>query len=162
MPWTSFGTSRRRFVDWLLGTSLGGLILSVLYPFGRYVIPPASAEAATASVTPPFAPEEVPPNTGRIFKFGSRPGIVVRTPTGELRAFSAVCTHLACTVQYREDLSHIWCACHNGHYDHERHQHRGATAPPSGALHRQREGGPDRGGEGRRSVAGRICPGGSE
>lgn len=117
MPWTSFGTSRRRFVDWLLGTSLGGLILSVLYPFGRYVIPPASAEAATASVTPPFAPEEVPPNTGRIFKFGSRPGIVVRTPTGELRAFSAVCTHLACTVQYREDLSHIWCACHNGHYD---------------------------------------------
>lgn len=117
MPWTSFGTSRRRFVDWLLGTSLGGLILSVLYPFGRYVIPPASAEAATASVTLPFAPEEVPPNTGRIFKFGSRPGIVVRTPTGELRAFSAVCTHLACTVQYREDLSHIWCACHNGHYD---------------------------------------------
>jgi cytochrome b6-f complex iron-sulfur subunit len=20
-------------------------------------------------------------------------------------------------VQYRPDLSHIWCACHNGHYD---------------------------------------------
>jgi cytochrome b6-f complex iron-sulfur subunit len=19
-------------------------------------------------------------------------------------------------VQYREDLQHIWCACHNGHY----------------------------------------------
>ncbi|HET8580537.1 MAG TPA: Rieske 2Fe-2S domain-containing protein, partial [Nitrospiraceae bacterium] len=33
------------------------------------------------------------------------------------RAFSAVCTHLACTVQYRPDLIHIWCACHNGHYD---------------------------------------------
>ncbi len=114
---TNFGTSRRRFVDWLLGTSLGGLVLSVLYPFARYLIPPASAEAATASVTLAMAPEEVPPNSGQIFKFGSRPGIVLRTPTGELRALSAVCTHLACTVQYREDLAHIWCACHNGHYD---------------------------------------------
>jgi Rieske Fe-S protein len=28
-----------------------------------------------------------------------------------------VCTHLNCTVQYRADLSHIWCACHNGHFD---------------------------------------------
>ncbi len=62
-------------------------------------------------------PDAVKPNTGQIFKFGSRPGILVRTPSGELRAFSAVCTHLNCTVQYRSDLSQIWCACHNGHYD---------------------------------------------
>jgi Rieske Fe-S protein len=41
----------------------------------------------------------------------------VKTPGGELRAFSARCTHLDCTVQYREDLNHIWCACHNGHFD---------------------------------------------
>jgi Rieske Fe-S protein len=37
--------------------------------------------------------------------------------SGELRAFSAVCTHLSCIVQYRPDLTQIWCACHNGHYD---------------------------------------------
>lgn len=43
--------------------------------------------------------------------------MVLRTDTGDLRAFSATCTHLDCTVQYREDLAHIWCACHNGHYD---------------------------------------------
>ena len=42
---------------------------------------------------------------------------VVRTASGELRAFSATCTHLDCTVQYRADLEHLWCACHNGHYD---------------------------------------------
>jgi Rieske Fe-S protein len=50
-------------------------------------------------------------------KFGSQPGILVRTPAGELRAFTAVCTHLACTVQYREEKQDIWCACHNGIYD---------------------------------------------
>ena len=40
-----------------------------------------------------------------------------RPSAGEFRAFSAVCTHLNCTVQYRNDLEHIWCACHNGHFD---------------------------------------------
>ncbi len=108
---------RSRFLNLLLGTGAGGLALSVLYPVGRYIVPPEAPESASSSVTLSLKPEDVPPNTGRVFKFGSKPGIVVRTPGGELRAFSAVCTHLDCTVQYREDLSHIWCACHNGHFD---------------------------------------------
>ena len=52
-----------------------------------------------------------------IFRFGGRPGILIRTPEGELRAFSAVCTHLDCTVQYKADTAQIWCACHNGFFD---------------------------------------------
>jgi Rieske Fe-S protein len=83
----------------------------------RYLVPPPAGEAAAGSVTLAIKPEDVKPNSGQLFKFGSRPGILVRTPAGELRAFSAVCTHLNCTVQYRPDLSHIWCACHNGHFD---------------------------------------------
>jgi Rieske Fe-S protein len=75
------------------------------------------AESTAGTVTLPINPGDVKPNTGQIFKFGSRPAILVRAPSGELRAFSAVCTHLNCTVQYRADLSHIWCACHNGHFD---------------------------------------------
>lgn len=92
--------------------------MSILYPVLRYIVPPAdAAESSASSVTLDFGAGEVPPNSGKIFKFGSEPGIVLRTPTGNLRAFSAICTHLSCTVQYREDLSPIWCACHNGHYD---------------------------------------------
>lgn len=89
----------------------------ILYPVARYLIPPVEGEASVAKVTLKIAPASVKPNSGEIFKFGSRPGILIRTPAGDLRAFSAVCTHLACTVQYRPDLSHIWCACHSGHYD---------------------------------------------
>jgi len=110
-------TSRRGFVDWLVGTSLGGLVLAIVYPTARYLVPPAAGESASASVTLDIAPTEVTPNSGRIFKFGNRPGILLRTPTGELRAFAATCTHLGCIVQYRSDLSEIWCACHNGHFD---------------------------------------------
>jgi cytochrome b6-f complex iron-sulfur subunit len=109
--------SRRGFINWFLGTSAGALLLAVAYPLARYLVPPAATESAAASVTLPINPGDVKPNSGQLFKFGSRPGILVRTPAGELRAFSAVCTHLNCTVQYRADLSHIWCACHNGHFD---------------------------------------------
>ena len=111
------GPTRRRFVNWILGTGAGGLLAAVVYPVVRYLIPPAAAESAADTVTLDIDPAEVVPNSGRIFRFGSRPAILVRTPQGELRAFSAVCTHLGCIVQYRDDLSHVWCACHNGHFD---------------------------------------------
>ena len=109
--------SRRKFINWFLNTTAGAFLLSVLYPVTRYLIPPKVEESTAATVTPPIKPADVKPNSGQIFKFGKRPAILIRTPGGDLRAFSAVCTHLACTVQYRSDLGHIWCACHNGHYD---------------------------------------------
>jgi cytochrome b6-f complex iron-sulfur subunit len=110
-------SSRRGFINWFLGTCVGAFLVSVLYPLSRYLVPPEVGESTAGTVTVSIKPSDVKPNTGQIFKFGSRPAILVRTPAGELKAFSAVCTHLNCTVQYRPDLSHIWCACHNGHYD---------------------------------------------
>ena len=60
---------------------------------------------------------ELKPNTGKVFRFGNRPGLLIRSSNGEYRAMSATCTHLSCTVQYRDDLHQVWCACHNGTYD---------------------------------------------
>jgi cytochrome b6-f complex iron-sulfur subunit len=111
------GPSRRGFINWFLGTSAGAFLLAVIYPLSRYLVPPEAGESTAGTVTLDIKPDSVKPNTGQIFKFGSRPGILIRTPAGDLRAFSAVCTHLNCTVQYRPDLTQIWCACHNGHYD---------------------------------------------
>ena len=107
----------RRVVNLLLGTSLGALFISVFYPIVKFLIPPKLAEPTTFSVTVPWKAAELKANSGRIFRFGSRPGLLVKTPAGELRAFSAICTHLDCTVQYREDRQDIYCACHNGVYD---------------------------------------------
>ena len=109
--------SRRRFLNWLMGSSAAALAAMMVYPVIRYILPPASAESSASAVTLDFGPEDVPTNSGRIFKFGSTPGILVKTSSGELRAFSGTCTHLACIVQYRPDFGHIWCACHNGHFD---------------------------------------------
>jgi len=109
--------SRRDLLNWFLGTSGGALLISILYPVTRYLIPPNVEESTARTVTLSVKPDSVMANSGQIFKFGSQPGILIRTPGGDLRAFTAICTHLACTVQYRGDLSHIWCACHNGHFD---------------------------------------------
>jgi len=99
----------------MLGAWAAGLAGSILYPVARFLVPPDIPEAPTLSGSAGKA--DLPANAGRVVPFGSEPAIVIRTPAGEYRAFTAVCTHLQCTVQYRADLQHIWCACHNGHYD---------------------------------------------
>jgi Rieske Fe-S protein len=108
--------TRRGFLGWFLGTSLGALCVSVLYPVVRYVIPPEVPESEAHRVV--AAREgDLKPGEGVIFRFGSRPGLLVRLQDGSYRAFEATCTHLNCTVQYRADLGQIWCACHNGLFD---------------------------------------------
>jgi Rieske Fe-S protein len=123
--------TRKRFVDWLLGTTAGAFAIAVAYPVTRFIIPPDIPEVMSDSVLLPFLADDLEANSGQIFKFGSQPGIVIRTPEGELRAFSARCPHLDCTVQYRDDLSRIWCACHNGHFDL---QGRNVAGPPPEPL----------------------------
>jgi len=108
--------NRRGFLDALLAVGFVSTAIAIVYPVSRFLIPPASGEPATASAGAGKA-AALKPNTGRLFKFGSRPGIVVRTAEGDIRAFSAVCTHLDCTVQFKADTTQLWCACHNGTYD---------------------------------------------
>ncbi len=107
---------RRGFFNWLLGLWGIGVAGSILYPVARYLIPPELPEAATESVNAGPAATLLP-NSGRIVPFGMAPAMIIRIASGEYRAFAATCTHLTCTVQYRSDLQHIWCACHDGHYD---------------------------------------------
>ena len=107
---------RRSFLDALLTVGFVSTAAAIAYPVTRYLVPPQGGEPATASVTAGKV-SALKPNSGVIFKFGSRPGILIRTAEGEVRAFSAVCTHLDCTVQFKADTAQLWCACHNGLYD---------------------------------------------
>ncbi len=108
--------SRRSLLGWLLSGATTVLLGVLAYPVLRYIVPPEQGESSADAVVVGRR-KDFPIDTGRIVRFGTRPAIVVRTKGGELRAFSAVCTHLGCTVQYRSDLEAIWCACHNGRFD---------------------------------------------
>lgn len=107
---------RRNFITGMLsGASvmLGGLIL---YPIMKYIFPPPQTEVIQNTVTVGKV-DKFPNFSGTIFRFGNVPGILIRTQEGEFRAFSAVCKHLNCTVQFNKEHGDIWCPCHNGHYD---------------------------------------------
>ncbi len=108
--------SRRSVLNYLLGAGTVATLAAIFYPVIRFMVPPRVVESSASSVVAAKT-GEIKPNEGRIFKFGSKPGILVELETGEYRAFSAICTHLDCTVQYRPDEKLIWCACHNGRYD---------------------------------------------
>ena len=107
---------RRGFLNALLGGGIAAFLGLIVYPVLRFLEPPKLPEAGVSSVLVGKA-SELGPNQGKLFKFGRKPGLLIRTPEGEFRAFIAVCTHLDCTVQYRSDMQIIWCACHNGRYD---------------------------------------------
>jgi len=110
------GISRRGFLDFFIGGGITALVAAILYPVFRFITPPELPEATQSSVVAAKV-GELQPNSGKIFRFGKEAGILILLKSGKYRAFSATCTHLDCTVQYRPDLEEIWCACHNGHYD---------------------------------------------
>jgi len=121
---------RRRFVEVLLGSGFLATAAAFVYPVLRYLIPPTTSDLGSDAVVAGRV-GDLKPNSGKIFRFGSRPGLLIRAASGEYRAMSATCTHLSCTVQYRDDLREVWCACHNGKYNLDG---RNISGPPPRPL----------------------------
>lgn len=112
------GRGRRRFLAWFLGTSVTALFASIAWPIVRFLGTPRQPEAATTQVqVGPVNDPELTEQGFKIVPFGSEPVIVVKLSETDIRAFSAVCTHLACIVEFRKRKRDIFCNCHNGVYD---------------------------------------------
>jgi len=107
---------KRDFLKFALFGGLFAWLAAVIFPVLSYLKPPKQAEVVVNSVKAGKI-ADFANDSGTIIKFGNKPVMLIRTTKGEFKAFSAVCTHLECTVQYRKDFGMIWCACHNGKYD---------------------------------------------
>jgi cytochrome b6-f complex iron-sulfur subunit len=111
--------SRRFFVR----VAMGGVGLcyaaAIGYPVYRYLKSPVERAAAAAAVTEVTLndAQKLPAGSVLMFKFGSKPAMLIHHADGSWVAFDAVCTHLGCTVQYQPDKERIHCACHGGVYD---------------------------------------------
>ncbi|MBI3579550.1 MAG: Rieske (2Fe-2S) protein [Ignavibacteriales bacterium] len=108
--------TKRDFLKIVLSGGLIAWLASILYPVLAYMKPPKQAEVEVSSVKVGKL-KDIEKEAGTIVRFGNKPVILIRTANDELHAFSATCTHLDCTVQFRKDMGLIWCACHNGKYD---------------------------------------------
>lgn len=108
--------NRKAFLNCIIGISGLALFGAISFPVLKYIIPPKGSDVDISKVTA-AKKEELPLNSAKIFRFGNKPAILINTTQGVLKAFSAVCTHLNCTVQYVKESGHILCACHNGKFD---------------------------------------------
>lgn len=108
--------SKRSFLKFVMTGGLLALAGSIFYPIFAYLKPPKQGEVEVTSVKAGKV-SELEKDSGKIVKFGTKPVILIKTAEGNLKALSATCTHLDCTVQYKKELGLIWCACHNGKYD---------------------------------------------
>jgi Rieske Fe-S protein len=111
-------STRRGFLEVILGASAVATLGAILYPIYRYLVPPPVAEADPSQLKLTFTQSDIAaePQKAKYFKYGRELGIIFLTDTGELKALSATCTHLSCTVQNLPEQGIIWCACHNGKY----------------------------------------------
>lgn len=105
-------------------TALGGVAICwagmTLYPIYMYLNPKAGADDEQGSKVTSLEVcklSDLPKGHGRNFRFGSTPALVIHAEDGTVHAFKAICTHLGCTVQFRDDINSIYCACHGGQYD---------------------------------------------
>ncbi|MFD4510494.1 Rieske (2Fe-2S) protein [Streptomyces sp. NPDC058457] len=75
---------------------------------------PASSGAASAAAGKVLAQtSEIPEGGGTIFK--DQKVVVTQPAKGEFKAFSAICTHMGCTVNQVTDGT-IDCPCHGSKY----------------------------------------------
>lgn len=128
--------SRRVFVR----VAMGGVGLcyaaAIGYPVYRYLASPIEMAAAASAVTEVTLPDaqKLPKGSVLMFKFGAKPALLIHHLDDTWVAFSAVCTHLGCTVEFEPAKERIHCACHGGEYD----PHTGANVggPPPRPLQR--------------------------
>lgn len=103
------------------GIGIAGLIYvgAAAYPVYRYLVDPAEKAEAEAAVKEIELPglDKLPAGSSMMFRFAGKPALLIHHEDGEWVAFNAVCTHLACTVEFQKDQKRIHCACHGGTYD---------------------------------------------
>ncbi|MEW6202636.1 MAG: Rieske 2Fe-2S domain-containing protein [bacterium] len=107
--------TRRSFLDYLIGGSLGVMAVGVIVPVLKYVYSPGKKNHKEREVKAGTV-NEVPVGKAKKFDIGGKPGIIVHTRAGFF-ALSAVCTHLGCIVDWNEEKGQIICPCHNAAFD---------------------------------------------
>jgi cytochrome b6-f complex iron-sulfur subunit len=110
--------TRRGF---LVAASAAGLCYTaaLAYPIYRYLASPQEMESAEAAITEVTLKDaqKLPAGSVLMFKFGTRPAMLIHHEDGRWISMTAVCTHLGCTVQYEPQMDRIHCGCHGGVYN---------------------------------------------
>jgi len=103
--------TRRNFIQIALA-ALGATWLGLLVQ--SWLFPPQSSTQEANPVE--LSLSEVPVGGTKTFAYGGSPVMVSNTAEG-MRAYSLICTHLGCVVQWQVDQKEFYCPCHEGRFD---------------------------------------------
>src|SRR5260221_7088987 len=108
--------TRRNFLTGILAGWSALLFLPVIYGVVQYIIPPKIREQLMENILVGKI-SDVPANDAKIVKVNKKAIVLLKTDQGQVKAFSAVCTHLGCIVQYQSDRKVFHCNCHGSEFD---------------------------------------------
>jgi len=110
-------TSRRTFIQALVGFSVVASLGGVLIPIIAYLWPSAQRTATKGERVTVGDEKDLPVGQGKVVSAGDKPVIVVHTAQAGVKAYSAVCTHLGCIVEWQPSRGFIQCPCHDGRFN---------------------------------------------
>ncbi|MFB6285986.1 MAG: ubiquinol-cytochrome c reductase iron-sulfur subunit [Candidatus Bipolaricaulia bacterium] len=108
---------RRSFIQRLLQTVCGIGGLGVLGGIGAFLFPPERQAFRPGPARLHVGPADAfDVGEGRQVQFEGTPVWVLRLPSG-FAAFSAICTHKGCIIDWDETRRLLRCPCHGGLFD---------------------------------------------
>lgn len=107
--------TRRVLLERALQASVAVGVTGMVVPAAIYLWP-MRREGPESGTVDVGATTEIAVGGGRLVKARETPVLLVRESEAEIRAFSAICTHLGCLVQWRKDSQDIFCPCHGGRF----------------------------------------------
>jgi len=113
---TPVSPGRRRFLRFLGSFSIVSTISIIAAPIVGFLIPPKVQSSSGGGKVLAGSLADIPANTGVVVAMGSKPVIVTNSEAG-IAAFSAVCTHLGCIVDFDTTARQIVCPCHDGRFN---------------------------------------------
>jgi cytochrome b6-f complex iron-sulfur subunit len=108
---------RRQLIRYFLGFSVIATLVGVLTPILGYIWPPRAGAQGSGGRVLIGSLIDIPAGSAKIFPLGTKPIIITHTKDDKVHAFSAVCTHLGCIVEWDESRQFILCPCHDARFN---------------------------------------------
>ena len=89
---------RRKFLYIILSGVAATFTGLTVWPVWRYLLP---GEKVGDEEKIPIAKADIPLGQAHFFSFRGQPAVVLQPASGQFVAFSAVCTHLGCIIQWQ-------------------------------------------------------------